>query len=90
LILQHDMPAVPLYLTPPWISSAHAGAGLRRKSSIRPMIFWNLLLGTATSANWNVTYRPWLTMRQRGKRDYFVGRANLSSGESIICRRGNA
>ena len=23
-----------------------------------PRIFWNKLLGTATSANWNVTYRP--------------------------------
>jgi hypothetical protein len=24
-------------------------------------IFWNKLLGTATSAKWNVTYRPWHT-----------------------------
>ena len=23
--------------------------------------FWNSSLGTATSANWNVTYRPWFT-----------------------------
>ena len=25
------------------------------------MIFRTSSLGTATSANWNVTYRPWLT-----------------------------
>ena len=42
-------------------SSACAGAGFRRKTSIRPKIFWNKHLDTATSANWNVTYRPWLT-----------------------------
>ncbi len=41
--------------------SAYAGAGLRRRSSIKLKIFWNKLLDTATSANWNVTYRPWLT-----------------------------
>ncbi len=45
----------------PSIPSAYAGTGLRRRSSIRPKIFWNKLLGTATSANWNVTYRPWRT-----------------------------
>ena len=39
---------------------AVAGDG-RRRSSIRLKIFWNKLLGTATSANWNVTYRPWRT-----------------------------
>ena len=39
----------------PSISSAYAGTGLRRRSSIRLRIFWNKLLGTATSANWNVT-----------------------------------
>jgi hypothetical protein len=38
---------------------AYAGTGLRRRSSIKPKIFWNKLLGTATSATWNVTYRPW-------------------------------
>jgi hypothetical protein len=43
------------------ISSAYAGTGLGRRSSIRPKIFWNNLLGTATSTNWNETYRPWLT-----------------------------
>ena len=33
------------------IPSAYAGAGLRRRSSIKLRIFWNKLLGTATSAN---------------------------------------
>ena len=36
-------------------SSAYAGAGLRRRSSIKLRIFRNRSLGTATSANWNVT-----------------------------------
>ncbi len=45
----------------PSISPAYAGAGLRRRSSIRVRIFRNSSLGTATSANWNVTYRPWRT-----------------------------
>ena len=34
---------------------AYAGTGLRRRSSIRLRIFRNSSLGTATSANWNVT-----------------------------------
>ena len=38
---------------------AYAGTGLRRRSSIRLRIFRNSFLGTATSANWNVKYRPW-------------------------------
>ena len=38
--------------------SAYAGTGFRRRSSIRLRIFRNSSLGTATSANWNVTYRP--------------------------------
>jgi len=42
----------------PSIFPAYAGAGLRRRSSIRLRIFRNSSLGTATSANWNVTYRP--------------------------------
>ena len=37
------------------IVSAYAGMGLRRRSSIMLRIFWNKLLGTATSANWKVT-----------------------------------
>jgi len=45
----------------PSISSAYAGAGLGRRSSIKLKIFWNKLLDTATSANWNVTYRPCCT-----------------------------
>ena len=48
----------PIVFTSPLISSAYAGTGLGRRSSIKPKIFWNKLLGTATSANWNVTYRP--------------------------------
>ena len=36
-------------------ASAYAGAGLRRRSSIKLRIFRNRSLGTATSANWNVT-----------------------------------
>ena len=34
---------------------AYAGTGLRRRSSIKLRIFRNSSLGTATSANWNVT-----------------------------------
>ena len=34
---------------------------LGRRSSIRRRIFRNRSFGTATSANWNVTYRPWRT-----------------------------
>ena len=47
--------------TSPWISSAYAGAGLGRRSSIRLMIFRNRSLDTATPASWKVTLRPWLT-----------------------------
>jgi len=43
------------------MSPAYAGAGLRRRSSIRLKIFRNSALGTATSANWNVAYQPWRT-----------------------------
>ncbi len=43
------------------MSPAYAGAGLRRRSTIRLRIFRNSSLGTTTSANWNVTYRPWFT-----------------------------
>ncbi len=39
----------------------HGGNGAGRNSAISRRIFWNKFLGTATSANWNVTYRPWLT-----------------------------
>ena len=45
----------------PSIPSAYAGAGLRRNSSIRRGISRNRFRGAATSANWNVTYRPWRT-----------------------------
>ncbi len=41
--------------------ATYAGAGLRCRSSIRPRIFWNKLLNTATSSNWKVTYLPWRT-----------------------------
>ena len=51
----------PIVYTSPWIFPTYAGTGLRRRLSIRPKIFWNKLLGTATSANWNVTYRSWRT-----------------------------
>ena len=37
------------------IPSAYAGTDIRRRLSIKSRIFWNKLLGTATSANWNVT-----------------------------------
>jgi len=43
------------------MSLAYAGAGLRRRSSIWLKIFRNNALGTATSANLNVTYRRWRT-----------------------------
>jgi hypothetical protein len=45
----------------PSIPSVYAGAGFGRNSSIRRRISRNSFLGTATSANWNVTYRPWPT-----------------------------
>ena len=48
----------PFVFTSSWFSSAYAGAGLGRRSSIGARTFWNEPLGTATSANWNVTYRP--------------------------------
>ncbi len=44
-----------------WIKARHGGKGAGRISSIRLGIFRNSSLGTTTSANWNVTYRPWLT-----------------------------
>jgi len=37
------------------LARRHAGASLGRRSSIRLRIFRNSSLGTATSANWNVT-----------------------------------
>ena len=61
-ILSSSRRTSPVISTSPWIFSAYAGAGLRRKSSIKAKIFWNKFLDTATSANWNVTYRPWLTI----------------------------
>ncbi len=48
----------PVVFTWPSILPAYAGTGLRRRSSIRLKIFRNNSLGTATSANWNVMYRP--------------------------------
>ena len=51
----------PVDFTWPSIFPAYAGAGLGRRSSIRLRISRNRFRGTATSANWNVTYRPWLT-----------------------------
>ena len=51
----------PVIFTLPSISPVYAGAGLGRRSSISLGIFRNRSLGTATSANWNVTYRPWQT-----------------------------
>ena len=45
----------PVFSTLPSISSAYAGTGLRRRSSIKAKIFWNKIFYTATSASWNVT-----------------------------------
>ena len=45
----------PVIFTLPSIASVYAGAGLGRRSSISRRIFRNKSLGTATSANWNVT-----------------------------------
>ncbi len=82
----------PVVFTSPSISPAYAGAGLRRRSSIRRRIFRNSSLGTATSANWNVTYRPWRTTLapiftsldwlcrsspQRGQRSTSFGKARV-------------
>jgi hypothetical protein len=41
-----------------WIEICHGGKGAGRSPSMRRRIFRNKPLGTATSANWNVTYRP--------------------------------
>ena len=45
----------PVFSTLQSISSAYAGTGLRRRSSIKAKIFWNKIFDTATSASWNVT-----------------------------------
>ena len=45
----------PVFSALPSISSAYAGTGLRRRSSIKAKIFWNKIFDTATSASWNVT-----------------------------------
>ncbi len=58
---RHPDTPLPSFFTLPWISSAYAGAGLRRNSSTRRRISRKRFRGTATSANWNVTYLPWLT-----------------------------
>jgi hypothetical protein len=42
-------------------SARHAGAGGARSRAISDRISWNICRGTATSAIWKVTYRPWLT-----------------------------
>ncbi len=60
-IFRHPDAFLPSFFASPWISSAYAGAGLRRNSSIRRRISRNRFRGTAISANWNVTYRPWRT-----------------------------
>ncbi len=39
----------------------HGGKGAGRSLSMRRRIFRNSSLGTAISASWKVTYRPWLT-----------------------------
>ncbi len=44
-----------------WIKAHHGGKGAGRSPSMRRRIFRNSSLGTATSASWKVTYRPWLT-----------------------------
>ncbi len=48
----------PLDFTWPSIFPAYAGAGLRRRSSIRLRNFRNSSFGTGTSAIWYVTHRP--------------------------------
>ena len=76
----------PVVFTWPSISPAYAGAGLDRRSSIRLRIFRNSSLGTATSANWNVTYRPWLTTLA----PIFRLVAASSSGDtSVTLRKGH-
>jgi hypothetical protein len=54
-VLSSSERASPVIFTVSSIVSAYAGTGLRRRSSIMLRIFWNKLLGTATSANWKVT-----------------------------------
>ncbi len=60
-IFRHPDTPLPPFFTSQWISSAYAGTGLRRRSSIRLRIFRNRSLDTATSASWKVAYRPWRT-----------------------------
>ncbi len=45
----------------PSIFPAYAGTGLRRNPSTHRRISRNGFRGAATSASWNVTYRPWRT-----------------------------
>src|SRR5512143_2312142 len=42
-------------------AARHVGTGLGRSCSISRRISVNSALGTATSASWKVTYRPWRT-----------------------------
>ena len=49
----------PVEFTWPSMSPAYAGTGHDRNSSIRRRISQNRFRGTATSANWKVTYWPW-------------------------------
>ena len=63
----------PVVFTLPLILPVYTGTGLRRRPSIKPKIFWNKFLDTATSANWNVTYRPWLTTNEFVFMGYCIG-----------------
>ncbi len=55
-IFRHSDTPFPSFSLGRRYSSTYAGAGLRRRSSIRLRIFRNSSLDTATSANWKVTY----------------------------------
>ena len=70
------------------VSPAYAGAGLGRRSSIRLRIIRNSSLGTATSANWKVTWRPWRTtlapILTNFSRIVVVDQSSASSGRTTF------
>jgi hypothetical protein len=56
----HQDAALPLWSITFDPCAAHAGADGARSRAMSNRISWNICRGTATSAVWKVTYRPWL------------------------------
>ncbi len=72
--------APPVAFSSPSIPSAYARAVLRRNSSTSRRISRNRFRGTATSANWNVTYRPWRTT---------LAPILISFSRKLVCDQGS-